>query len=105
MSDVLDGKNDIEIVSPDEAEEILRPEVEQLMAEGWRVVSKPLYGVRLEHERSILDLRVDLLGNIERNEHYNFMSGAEVGRTVAWVLLIITFLFILVLASALGFLD
>jgi hypothetical protein len=96
---------EIEIVSPDEAETMLRPEIEQLVAEGWRIVSKPLYGVRLQRDREILDLHVDLLGNIERQTKYNFLSGADTGRLVAWVLLITSLLFALALASALGLLD
>lgn len=94
-----------QIVTPDEAEDLLRPEVEQLVAEGWRIVSKPLYGVRLERERDVLDLRVDLLGNIIREQKLKLFSGADTGRIVAWVLLIASLLVVLTLASVLGLLD
>lgn len=97
--------DDKEIVTPDEAEVILRPEVEQLVAEGWRVVSKPLYGVRLERERDIVDLRVDLLGNVIRESKIKLFIGADTGRIVAWVLLIATLLVVLTLASVLGLFD
>ncbi|MCB9435372.1 MAG: hypothetical protein H6673_00075 [Anaerolineales bacterium] len=97
--------NEEQIITPDEAEDLLRPEVEQLVAEGWRITSKPLYGVRLERERDILDLRVDLLGNIIREQKVNMFSGADTGRLVAWVLLIVSLLVALTLASVLGLLD
>lgn len=97
--------DDKEIVTPDEAEAILRPEVEQLVAEGWRIVSKPLYGVRLERERDIVDLRVDLLGNVIRESKIKLFTGADTGRIVAWVLLIATLLVVLTLASVLGLFD
>lgn len=97
--------NDEQIITPDEAEDLLRPEVEQLVAEGWRITSKPLYGVRLEREREILDLRVDLLGTIIREQKVNMFSGADTGRLVAWVLLIVSLLGALTLASVLGLLD
>lgn len=97
--------DDKEIVTPDEAEAILRPEVEQLVAEGWRVVSKPLYGVRLERERDVVDLRVDLLGNVIRENKIKLFTGADTGRIVAWVLLIATLLVVLTLASVLGLFD
>ena len=108
MADTIEtteANKEIEIVTPDQAEDLLRPEVEKLMEEGWRIVSKPLYGVRLEKEREILDLRVDLLGNIERDTKLSLFTGAETGRLVAWVLLLASLLVTLVLASQLGLLD
>ena len=98
------ASNEIEIITPDQAEEILRPEIEKLVAEGWRVVRRPLYGVRLARERDLLDLRVDLLGVIERTEGINFSYGPDIGRLVAWMLLITSLLLALTLASALGWL-
>lgn len=108
MADIIETSNeekDIEIVTPEQAETILRPEVEQLMEEGWRIVSKPLYGVRLEKEREILDLRVDLLGNIERETKLSLFTAADTGRLIAWVLLLASLLVTLALASELGLLD
>lgn len=96
---------EIEVIDPDEAEILLRPEVEQLMADGWQLVSKPLYGARLRRGNEIIDLRVDLLGKIERETKLSLFSGADTGRLVAWVLLITTLLVTLTLASALGLLE
>ncbi len=95
----------IEITTPEEAEEILRPVVHRLVDEGWRLIGKPLYGARLVRGKETLDLRVDLLGNLERETRIDVWSGAETGRLVAWVLLITSLLFALALASALGLLD
>lgn len=108
MADTIETqeeKQEVEFVTPDQAEDLLRPEVEKLIEEGWRIVSKPLYGVRLEKEREILDLRVDLTGNIERETKLSLFTGADTGRLIAWVLLMASILVTLALASALGILD
>ena len=97
--------NDDDIVTPEQAEDILRPEVHQLQAEGWRIVSKPLYGVRMERGVEILDMRVDLLGNIEREVKLSAMTSAVQGRMVAWVLLITSILVVLAFVNAIGILD
>ncbi len=96
---------DEDVISPEEAENILRPEVEQLIAGGWRIAAKPLYGVRLVKGNEVLDMRVDLLGNVERKTKFNILSAEQTGRLIAWVLLITSLLVTLALASALGFLD
>lgn len=97
--------SDDDIITPEQAEEILRPEVQQLQAEGWRIVSKPLYGVRMERGVETLDMRVDLLGNIERETTLTVWTSAFKGRLVAWMLLIVSLIGVLALASAIGILD
>lgn len=97
--------DDDDLVTPEQAEAILRPEVQQLQSEGWRLVAKPLYGARLEKGVDVLDLRVDLLGNIERETKLTAFTTATRGRMVAWVLLITTLLVVLVFASEVGLLD
>lgn len=97
--------NDDDIVTPEQAEEILRPEVHQLQEEGWRIVAKPLYGVRMEKGVEVMDLRVDLLGNIERDTKLTVWTSVAKGRMVAWVLLITVLLVVLVFASEVGLLD
>lgn len=97
--------HDDDLITPDQAEDILRPEVQQLQAEGWRIVAKPLYGVRLEKGVEVLDMRVDLLGNIERDTKLTVWTSAIKGRMVAWALLLTTLLVVLVFASEVGLLD
>ncbi len=96
---------DDDVITPEEAEEILRPEVQKLQSEGWRLVARPLYGARLEKDVEITDLRVDLLGNIERETRLSAWTSATRGRMVAWVLLITSLLVVLVFASEVGLLD
>ncbi|PJF42030.1 MAG: hypothetical protein CUN55_10615 [Phototrophicales bacterium] len=97
--------SDDDIITPEQAEDILRPEVQRLQAEGWRIVNKPLYGVRMERGIETLDLYVDLLGNIERKTTTTIWTSAFKGRLVAWMLLLVSLLGTLALASALGLLD
>lgn len=94
---------EIEIISPEAAEAILKPEVEKLVADGWRVVHESAFAARLVKERDLIDLRVDLLGQLERKQGVTLLYGPEIGRAVAWVLLLVSILMALALASALGF--
>ncbi|NDJ85984.1 MAG: hypothetical protein GYB66_08870 [Chloroflexi bacterium] len=103
VSEVVDEQ--VDFVTPQEAEDILRPEVERLVEEGWQLINKPLYGARLQRENEIIDLRVDLRGKLETETKLAFMSPAQRGRLIAWVLLLSSLLVTLTLASVLGFLD
>lgn len=94
-----------EVITPEEAEDILRPEVEKMLDDDWRIVSKPLYGVRLQRGDEICDMRVDLLGNVEREIKAPVISNVDQGRMIAWMLLITSLLVTLAVASALGLLD
>lgn len=93
---------EIEIITPEEAEIILKPEVEKLVNEGWRVIHESSFAARLVKERDLIDIRVDLLGQIEKKQGVTLLYGPEIGRIVAWVLLLTSLLVALALASALG---
>lgn len=96
---------EVEIITPEEAEVILQPEVEKLVNEGWRVVHQSSFAARLVKERDLIDLRVDLLGQLEKKQGVTLLYGPEIGRIVAWVLLLSSLLVALALASALGVFD
>lgn len=103
MEEPQTEQTEIEIITPEEAEVILKPEVEKLVTEGWRVVHESSFAARLVKERDMIDLRVDLLGQLECKQGVTLLYGPEIGRVVAWVLLLVSILIALTLASALGF--
>ncbi|NLE53224.1 MAG: hypothetical protein GX613_17645 [Chloroflexi bacterium] len=92
---------EIEPVSPREAERILGQALEPYLAEGWRVLERDAYTARLTREDRNLDVRVDLLGQVETQES-GLTALQDSGRLVAWVLLITALLLALAITSALG---
>jgi hypothetical protein len=92
-----------QIISPEVAEEILDREIEKMVEEGWRVKVRSVAYVRMMQERDILDIRVDLLGNIEKEQGVALLYGPDVGRMVAWMVLIAWLLVVLVFATVIGF--
>ncbi|MBI5928113.1 MAG: hypothetical protein HY862_02305 [Chloroflexi bacterium] len=94
---------EVEIITPEAAEAILKPEVEKLITDGWRIIHESSFAARLVKERDMVDLQVDLLGQLERKQGVTLIYGPEIGRVIAWVLLLVSILLALALASALGF--
>lgn len=93
--------NEIEPISPREAERILAQALEPYLAEGWHVLERDAYMARLTREDRNLDVRVDLLGQVQTEES-NLTALQDSGRLVAWVLLITALLLALTITSALG---
>lgn len=93
---------DVDFIQPDEADKILDGEIEKLQQEGWVVKRRMVYGARLMRERDVLDLRVDLLGKLEKTQGVALVYGPEIGRLVAWMVLLAWLLAALVFASVIG---
>ncbi|NJL93155.1 MAG: hypothetical protein HC915_05225 [Anaerolineae bacterium] len=94
----------VEPIAPEAAAVILAPKLAELEAEGWVVLVQTDYMARLTRGKSNLDVRVDLLGQLELEEKPLTLP-QESGRIIATLFLIIFFLLALVLASGLGVLD
>lgn len=100
----------IEPISPDEARAKLDAAIiAQLGVDwddedtGWVVVSRHDYMARLTKGRINLDFYVDLLGNVEiKRSEIN--AGQDVGRLIAWSLLILSIIIALMLARIAGWL-
>lgn len=92
---------EIEPINPHEAERILGQALEPYLAEGWRVLERDAYTARLTRDDRNLDVRVDLLGQVETRES-GLTALQDSGRLVAWVLLITALLLALAITSALG---
>lgn len=86
---------------PEEAAAILEPKLAELEADGWKVLVHTDYMARLTRGNHNLDVRVDLLGNLEIEEA-RLSPLQESGWMIAFVLFLITFLLVLTLASGLG---
>ncbi|MBI5958611.1 MAG: hypothetical protein HY866_07750 [Chloroflexi bacterium] len=94
---------EIEPISPQEAETILQEALDPYLAEGWHILDRSAYTARLTREMRNLDLRVDLLGRVEKQET-GLTPLQDSGRLTAWVLLLAALLVTLALTSALGIL-
>jgi hypothetical protein len=92
---------EIEPISPQDAQVILQKALEPYQADGWRVLDRSAYIARLTRGARNLDIRVDLLGQVEKHES-GLTPLQESGRLTAWVLLLVALLVALALAAALG---
>lgn len=94
---------EVEPISPEEAEAILQAEMEPYLAEGWQVLHESAYTARLTRGMHNLDIHVDLLGNVKKQET-PLTPVQDSGRLMAWMLLIAMLMVALALSSALGIL-
>jgi len=94
---------EIEPISPQDAEAILKQAVEPYLAEGWRVIDRSAYLARLTRGKRNLDLRIDLLGKVEKQE-MDLTPLQDSGRLMAWMLQLTALLVALALSAALGIL-
>jgi hypothetical protein len=94
---------EIEPISPQDAEAILKTALEPYLADGWTVLDRGAYHARLTRGLRNLDVRVDLLGAVSTEES-GLSPLQDSGRLTAWVMLLATLLVVLALASALGIL-
>jgi hypothetical protein len=99
----LPPEPEIEPISPGEAAAILEEALKPYLADEWRVLDRSAYAARLTRGMRNLDIRVDLLGQVETQES-GLTPLQDSGRLMAWVLLIASLLVALALTSALGIL-
>ncbi len=92
---------EIDPISPEDASVIMERALEPYTADGWQVLSKSAYDAHLTRGMRNLDVRVDLLGQVETNET-GLTPLQDSGRLTAWVLLLASLLLVLTVASVLG---
>ncbi len=93
--------DEVEPISPQAADAILREALAPYVAQGWHVMDQGPYAARLTRQDRNLDLRVDLLGQVEARES-GLTPLQESGRLVAWMVLLAMLMVALALAAALG---
>jgi hypothetical protein len=93
---------EIDPISPEDAEIVLAKAIEPYLADGWHILDRSPYLARLTRGMHNLDVRVDLLGQVETHES-GLTPLQDSGRLMAWVLLLASLLVVLALATALGF--
>jgi hypothetical protein len=94
---------EIEPISPAEAEKILEQALQPYLADDWRILDRGPYAARLTRAMRNLDVRIDLLGQVEIEES-SLTPLQDSGRLMAWMLLLAALLVMLALAAALGIL-
>lgn len=92
---------EIEPVSPAEAEKILETALQPYLDDNWRILDRGPYAARLTRGVRNMDIRIDLLGQVE-TEEFGLTPLQESGRLIAWMLLISALLIVLALSAALG---
>lgn len=95
---------EVEIVEPDEAREILDQTLAPYLEDEWRLLDCDDYTAHLNKGKRNLHVRVGWLGEVEIEESDLHVTQTN-GRLVAWILLIATLLVVYALASALGLLP
>ena len=96
-------EEEIEPLDPAEAERILEEAIAPYLADEWIVLHRSPYAVRLTRGLRNMDVRVDLLGQVE-TEETGLTPLQESGRLTAWVVMLAMLLVALALATALGIL-
>jgi hypothetical protein len=103
LSQKPESKPEVEPISAAEAEAILEKTLQPYLTDGWHVLDRNAYSARLTRGTRNLDIRVDLLGQIETQES-GLTPLQESGRLTAWILLITSLLVALAVSTALGIL-
>lgn len=93
----------IEPIASEEAAAILEQALAPYLADGWRVLDRGVTSARLTRGMRNLDVRVDLLGQVE-TEETGLTPLQESGRLTAWVILLTMLLIALAVSAALGIL-
>lgn len=102
---LIPNQEGVDFLTPEQADPILEAVAQTYRDEGWQDVRWANYMIRLRREDRILDIQVDLQGEITTEEKPAVQTAAEVGRLIAWVILLAALVLSLTLASVLGFLD
>ncbi|MCD4685047.1 MAG: hypothetical protein K8S97_03820 [Anaerolineae bacterium] len=93
--------DEIEPLSPEDATVILEQALEPYLTDKWHTLYRDAYSARITKSKRNLDIRVDLLGQVETQES-ELTPLQESGRLIAWMLLWAMLLVALTLGSALG---
>ena len=94
---------EIEPVGIEEATKIMEEALQPYLAQDWRIIDHGPYASRLTRGMRNLDIRVDLLGQVETEES-GLTPVQDSGRLMAWMLLLAALLVVLALSAALGIL-
>ncbi|RMF77811.1 MAG: hypothetical protein D6737_16565 [Chloroflexi bacterium] len=102
--------DELEPIPGDEARVILREAIRerlgddwQQVEDGWEVVSQTDYRARLTKGGTNLDFYVDLVGEVTVEEK-PVSPGQDVGRLIAWMLLLLALTITFLFARAVGWL-
>jgi hypothetical protein len=92
--------HEVEIITPEQAAAILEPKLAELQAEGWVILMQTDYIARLTRGDRNLDVRVDLLGELEIEEKPLTLV-QDSGQVIGILLTILLLLVVLVALSIL----
>lgn len=93
--------SEVEPVSPEDARRALDAALAPYLDDGWTVLVEHDFMARITRGQQNLDFHVDLLGEVLIEEH-GLSPVQDAGRLVAWLLLLVSFLLAVAIASAVG---
>lgn len=94
---------EIEPIAPEAAEAILQEAMQPYLDDDWQVIHQSAYLARLTRGTRNIDLQVDLLGQLSKEE-FGLTPVQDSGRLMAWIVLLAMMLVALAVSSALGIL-
>jgi hypothetical protein len=92
---------EVEPIAPEAAAALLDGAIQPYLDDGWHILDRSAYAVRLTRGMRNLDVRVDLLGQIEKQES-GLTPLQDSGRLMAWMLLLAMLLVVMAVATVLG---
>lgn len=101
MPDNLDSE--IDFLTPEQAEPILKAEAEKYLAEGWKFDTLSNYVLRLKQDDQYLDIQVDLTGEVTIEQKQAAQTALETGRLWAWLFLWVFMLLAFAFAKLINF--
>lgn len=93
-----------DFITPQQAAPRLDAAIQPYLEEGWRVADRSSYLIRLRRDDQLLDVQIDLTGNLTTSEKMAVQTAAEIGRLIAWLFLLVSMVFVLIAAYLLGLL-
>lgn len=93
-----------EPIPPEEARRRLDDTLAPYLEDGWVIRVQHDYMAQLTQGRRNLECHIDLLGTVTVTEKA-LSPAQDSGRLLAWVLLLVSFLMVVAIASALGWLT
>lgn len=92
-----------DFITPEQAEPLLYAEAETYLADGWQIDQLANYILRLKKDDQLLDIQVDLTGDISIEQKQAAQTAREYGRLYAWLFLWLFMLLALLFAKLINF--
>lgn len=94
---------EIDFLTPEQAEPLLQAEAEAYIADGWQFAYLSNYVLRLKKDVELLDIQIDLQGQITVEQKRATQTSLEYGRLWAWIFLWLFLILAILFAELIDF--